>query len=269
MVSTSSTFIPYFFLTRNISFYCRASRSDGRSQCKSNRILLSLVAVFVLTTVILAVGLSLVLTNRTGDILPNSESNGVQVLNNGDRVTEFSATNKRVLILTKAEQHKLEEQLKIVEGVKYEVYPDSLGKLTFGIGHLITKKDPEYGKQVGTKVSEKRVKEAFGVDLQIVLKEVYAWSSDCNTWPSEVKQIIANMMFNLGRNRMNKFAKLKAAVQAREWKTAANEMADSRWARQVKDRATRLIDRMRNVVSINKQNASFNESRAKKTRTAT
>ena len=209
--------------------------------------------MLVLTTVVLAVVLSLVLTNHTGDNLTNSESNDALVLNNGDNVTEFSATNKRVLILTNAEQQRLEEQLKIDEGVKYEVYSDSVGKLTFGIGHLITKKDPEYGKQVGTKVSEKRVKEAFGVDLQIVLKDVYAWSSDCNTWPSEVKQIIANMMFNLGRNRMNKFAKLKAAVQAREWKTAANEMADSRWARQVKDRATRLIDRMRNVVSINKQ----------------
>ena len=32
----------------------------------------------------------------------------------------------------------LREQLKIDEGVKYEIYKDHLGYPTFGIGHLIT-----------------------------------------------------------------------------------------------------------------------------------
>ena len=51
--------------------------------------------------------------------------------------------------------------------------------------------------------------EAFVADLKEVLKNVYAWSNDCNTWPSEVKEIIANMMFNMGLPRMNGFVKLK------------------------------------------------------------
>ena len=178
--------------------------------------------------------------------MAKSESKGDLVSSN---VTKVKTTKQQALILTKAEKQALEKQLKTDEGVKYEVYSDSRGLLTFGIGHLITKKDPEYGKPIGTKVSKERVKEAFKIDLQKVLKELYAWSSDCNTWPSEVKQIIANMMFNLGRTRMDKFKKFKAAVEAKDWKTAAKEMANSKWARQVKDRATRLIDRMRKVAS--------------------
>lgn len=208
------------------SIPCKASGSDRRAQCKSNRVLLFFVGLFVLIAVAIAIMLAVVLTRADdkGDSLP-----------------------KRVLILTKEERSRLEEQLKIDEGVKYAVYSDTLGFLTFGIGHLITKNDPEYGKPDGTPVSEERVKEAFAADLETVLKDVYAWSSDCNTWPSEVKEIICNMMFNLGRNRMNGFTKLKAAVQARDWESAVDEMADSKWARQVKGRATRLIDRMRNV----------------------
>ena len=139
-----------------------------------------------------------------------------------------------MLLLTKVEQRRQEQQLKFDEGVKYVSYTNYLGFLTFGIGHVITKNDPEYKEPAGTTVSKERVKNAFKADMQKVLKDVYAWSSDCNTCPSEVKQIITNMMFNLGRNKMNTFAKLKAAVQSRNWKTAADEIADSKWAQEVK-----------------------------------
>ena len=40
--------------------------------------------------------------------------------------------------------NKLREQLKIDEGVKFEVYDDHLGYKTFGIGHLVVAGDEEY-----------------------------------------------------------------------------------------------------------------------------
>ena len=40
---------------------------------------------------------------------------------------------------------KLREQLEIDEGVVHEIYLDHLGYPTFGIGHLVTDDDPEYG----------------------------------------------------------------------------------------------------------------------------
>ena len=47
---------------------------------------------------------------------------------------------------------KLRKQLEIDEGVLHEIYLDHLGYSTFGIGHLVTDNDPEYGLDVGTKV---------------------------------------------------------------------------------------------------------------------
>ena len=44
---------------------------------------------------------------------------------------------------------KVMEQLKIDEGVVYEIYLDHLGYPTFGIGHLILDHDPEHGLMIG------------------------------------------------------------------------------------------------------------------------
>ena len=39
----------------------------------------------------------------------------------------------------------LMNELMLDEGYKYEIYLDHLGYPTFGVGHLITEKDEEYG----------------------------------------------------------------------------------------------------------------------------
>ena len=53
---------------------------------------------------------------------------------------------------------KLREELKVDEGCINEIYLDHLGYHTFGIGHLITDKDKEWGEPVGTPISTKRIK---------------------------------------------------------------------------------------------------------------
>jgi len=66
------------------------------------------------------------------------------------------------------------EQLKIDEGVVYEIYKDHLGYPTFGVGHLVTENDPEHGAEVGTSVSESRVAECFERDLDTSISECVA-----------------------------------------------------------------------------------------------
>jgi len=40
---------------------------------------------------------------------------------------------------------------------------------------------------------------------------------------------------------------MKRGVDARDWNKAADEMVDSRWYKQVTNRANRLVERMRNI----------------------
>ena len=140
---------------------------------------------------------------------------------------------------------QLREQLEVDEGCVYEIYNDHLGYATFGIGHLVTESDPEQGQSLGTPVSSERVAEAFESDIQSVLRDCNILYSDFHNLPEEAQQVIANMMFNLGRPRLSKFAGMKRGVDARDWNAAADEMVDSNWYRQVTNRADRLVERIR------------------------
>ena len=144
---------------------------------------------------------------------------------------------------------KLREQLKIDEGCVYEIYNDHLGYPTFGIGHLVRESDPENGSPLGTEISEDRVNEAFDADIEIVLSDCNILYPDFGDLPEEAQQIIANMMFNLGRPRLSKFVGMKRGVDEKDWNSAADEMVDSRWYRQVGARAERLVNRMREIES--------------------
>ena len=139
---------------------------------------------------------------------------------------------------------ELREQLMIDEGVVYEIYNDHLGYATFGIGHLVLEGEPEHGLSVGTPVSEDRVNECFVKDLQSVVEDCKKLHDAWDGYPEEVKQIIANMMFNMGLTRLSKFNRHNAALQCGDWKGAAVEGRDSRWYKQVTNRAERLMERL-------------------------
>ena len=142
---------------------------------------------------------------------------------------------------------KLREELTIDEGCRYEIYLDHLGYPTFGIGHLIKGHDPEHGWSVGTDIDENRVHEAFNYDIGSVLTDCERLYANFYQLSEEVQLIIANMMFNMGLSRLSKFKGMKRGVDAEDWNTAADEMVDSIWYRQVPNRADRLVSRMRNL----------------------
>jgi len=142
---------------------------------------------------------------------------------------------------------KLREELKEDEGCKYEIYLDHLGLPTCGIGHLITEWDEEYGKEVGTPVSEERVNNCFQTDVHGTIEECKKLFDKFDELPEEVQLILCNMMFNMGRPRLSKFVKFRAAIDSNDWLECAIQMEDSRWHKQVTNRANRLIKRMEDL----------------------
>jgi lysozyme len=147
-----------------------------------------------------------------------------------------------------ASRKEVYAQLKADEGCEYQVYLDHLGYPTFGVGHLITEDDPEHGQEVGERVSEERVFQAFDRDLEVAIGECQilygkAWEG----LPEEVQQVLVNMMFNMGRPRLSGFRKFNAAIIKNDWATAAIEGRDSRWHKQVTNRAERLMHRLEQI----------------------
>jgi lysozyme len=157
---------------------------------------------------------------------------------------------KTIIVRKKMNRQNVYETLKIDEGVKYEIYEDHLGLPTFGVGHLILDSDPEDGMEIGTKVSEERVKLCFEGDLDLAISECIILYDNWEELPGEVQEILVNMMFNLGRPRLTKFKKFNAAISRRDWQEASKEGRDSLWHRQVTNRAERLMKRLENVEGV-------------------
>ena len=130
---------------------------------------------------------------------------------------------------------RLIEQLKRHEGVEHLPYIDTQGKMTIGIGRNLS----DRGISIST------INQMLMEDIELAtsdLERVYPEYCDL----SEDRQLVlANMSFNLGIPRYLKFEKFWAALRQGQWDLAATEMLDSRWAKQVGDRATELADMMR------------------------
>lgn len=153
-------------------------------------------------------------------------------------------------------EHFIEELIKH-EGLKLQVYKDTLGIDTIGIGRNledrgITKEELD-ALDIPTidHVYEYGITEADAVylatnDVQIVEEELVRAHPCVDRLDSVRQLILMDMAFNMGVPRLCKFKKMWNAVHEEDFPTAAKEMLDSRWARQVKGRATKLANAMHN-----------------------
>jgi len=150
-------------------------------------------------------------------------------------------------------RQRLKAEITSDEGQVLEVYKDHLGYPTIGVGHLVLESDEEYGMGVGTPITRTRCDELLFQDLNIVLKECESrFHENWKDWPEEVRLIIANMAFNLGLTRLVKFQKMFKALNEGDYKQASIEGLDSKWAKQVYNRAKRLMNRLRDIDTTDK-----------------
>jgi lysozyme len=124
-------------------------------------------------------------------------------------------------------------QLRIDEGTRAKPYRDSVGKLTIGVGRNLD--------DVGLRPHEVD----FLLDNDIAEAEADARVLFAFDGLSANRQAaLINMAFNLGRARLAAFGNLRAAIEAGDFARAAAEMLDSKWAKQVGPRASRLAQQM-------------------------
>jgi lysozyme len=145
---------------------------------------------------------------------------------------------------------RLMKQLKKDEGIRVRAYNDSLGYKTVGVGHLIKKSDPDWLREleVGDKITMQEVEELFISDLSIAIHDAMrVFAEVWDDFPDMAQEVFINMIFNLGVTRFLKFKKTILYAYAMDWDKVASEMLDSKWAKQVGQRAYRLsaqIERM-------------------------
>lgn len=153
-------------------------------------------------------------------------------------------------------EHFLQELIKH-EGLKLQVYKDTLGIDTIGIGRNledrgISKEELSY-LDIPTieHIYEYGITEVDAIflatnDVQIVEREL-SNAHPCVDGLDSVRQLVLmDMAFNMGVPRLCKFKKMWNAIHEEDFATASKEMLDSRWANQVKSRSVKLANAMHN-----------------------
>ena len=137
------------------------------------------------------------------------------------------------------------KRIKQHEGFSPTIYEDTLGYKTIGYGHLVTIKD-EF--EIGKIYSPEQLEGVFEEDYQIAHDNAQDLIEDENIpFHPTVESILIEMSFQLGGPRLKKFVKFIEALKFERYGTAADEMMDSRWAKQTPSRAHELSEIIRGI----------------------
>lgn len=125
-------------------------------------------------------------------------------------------------------------QVKDDEGFRSKPYRCTAGKLTIGYGRNledrgITKEEADY---------------LLRNDIAAVTKELQDLIASWYQLTPPRQAVLINMGINMGVGGLLKFRKMLAALDRHDYKSAAAEMLDSAYAKQVPNRANRLAQQM-------------------------
>lgn len=137
----------------------------------------------------------------------------------------------------------LEQQIFVHEGYRQRPYKDSVGKLTIGIGRNLEDRGIDLDEAIYLMRRDLH-------DARVLCEQHFPWFGRLS---EERKEVLVNMCFNMGIERLKGFRRALAAVEAGQFATAEKEMLDSKWAKQVNNRASELGMQMRENRRLNYQ----------------
>jgi lysozyme len=132
------------------------------------------------------------------------------------------------------DRNAMVRQLRLHEGERLKPYRCTAGKLTIGVGRNLEDR--------GITRDESAMLLANDITaMETELVRALPWVTQLN----EVRQrVLLDMAFNMGVVGLLNFKRTLATIQAGDYQQAATMMLDSKWARQVGQRAERLARMM-------------------------
>jgi len=140
---------------------------------------------------------------------------------------------------------RLLQSVKDHEGYRNKVYLDTLNKRTVGVGHLCVEDFWEDDKEY----EEKFLMDILEADLQNAIKgsKELMEEHECSDIDDLAKEIIVEMIFQLGKTGVSKFRNMWKALSELNYVGASFEMLDSRWAKQTPNRANGMANLMKGI----------------------
>ena len=140
---------------------------------------------------------------------------------------------------------KLLDSVRKDEGYRNKVQLATLGKRSVGVGHLCVEDFWEDDKEY----EEKFLMTILEHDLSDAIKGANDLMAEhgCMDINEKAHEIIIEMVFQLGKTGVSKFRNMWKHLSALEYSGAADQMLDSRWAKQTPNRANGMADIMRSL----------------------
>jgi len=126
-------------------------------------------------------------------------------------------------------------KIKDEESTRLRMYQCSEGKWTIGTGHNIE------DNGISPAVSDLMLEE----DLHVSSADATSLVSNFKNLPDNVKIVLVDMAFQMGKGSLSGFKKMIQAVEIKAFDVAASELLDSLYARQTPARANRNAELMR------------------------
>lgn len=164
----------------------------------------------------------------------STEVSGFDKLYNGVTMSNPSSNNA---LMSKIRAKIIEE-----EGYKLEVYLDSVGKPTAGIGHLLTPSE-NLAYKVGDKVTKEQVEKWYEADIKKAIIAARDQAKELNK-QNDTDFIIAlvSVNFQLGTNWPAKFHGTYPILKKGDWRRAIQRFSTSLWARQTPKRVVNFTN---------------------------
>ena len=139
----------------------------------------------------------------------------------------------------------VKNRIKKHEGFRNKVYKDTLGKRTIGYGHLCVEDWWEDDKEY----TQAELERIFDKDFDKAKDGASKLYEGCEI-SDTAKGLIIEMVFQLGKSGVSKFRNMWKALQQDppNYKEAAVQMLDSRWAKQTPNRAKEMASHMEKCV---------------------
>jgi lysozyme len=131
--------------------------------------------------------------------------------------------------------NQLIAQLKRHEGLRLKPYKCTADKWTIGYGRNIQ------DNGISVEEAEMLLRHDILTTTNLLLKS-FPWMSGLND--ARISALI-NFTFNVGIGTVKTFSKSLAALQLGNYDEAANEMMNSKWAKQVGSRSLEITDQIR------------------------
>jgi len=114
------------------------------------------------------------------------------------------------------------------EGLRLKPYKCPQGKLTLGVGRNIEDNG----------ITTEEAMYLLTNDIHNTIEELENVFEDFPDLPVNAQLVLADMCFNLGLPTLLEFKKMLKAIEEEKWEEAGKQVLDSRYAKQVGERAT-------------------------------